>query len=103
ELPPDTTTGQLLAKLGELSADPAVHGILLQHPVPRGMDERAAFEAIAPHKDVDGVTLHSFATTSFALPGFGSCTPAGIMRLLRAYDVPLAGRHAVVIGRSPIL
>jgi methylenetetrahydrofolate dehydrogenase (NADP+)/methenyltetrahydrofolate cyclohydrolase len=103
ELPSTTTTQQLVAKLQELSSDPAINGILLQHPVPRAIDERAAFEAIAPAKDVDGVTLHSFGTTAFSLPGYGSCTPAGIMRLLKAYQVPLAGRHAVVVGRSPIL
>jgi len=102
-LPDTTTTQQLVAKINELSTDPAVNGILLQHPVPQHIDERAAFEAIAPSKDVDGVTIHSFGTTAFGLPGFGSCTPAGIMRLLEAYDVPIAGQHAVVIGRSPIL
>src|SRR5262249_57174852 len=78
-------------------------GILFQHPAPHGVDERAAFEAITPAKDVDGVTLHSYATMSFGLPGFTSCTPGGIMRLLDEYDVDLAGRHAVVVGRSPIL
>ena len=83
--------------------DTSIDGILLQHPVPRGVDERAAFEAIAPSKDVDGVTKDAFASMSFGLPGFASCTPGGIMRLLDAYEVDLAGRHAVVIGRSPIL
>ena len=102
-LPDTTTTQQLVAKINELSSDEAINGILLQHPVPGHIDERAAFEAIAPSKDVDGVTIHSFGTTAFGLPGFGSCTPAGIMRLLKAYEVPIAGQHAVVIGRSPIL
>ena len=102
-LPESTTTEELVAKISELSADPAVHGILLQHPVPRHIDERAAFEAIAPHKDVDGVTMHSFAGMSFGHNEFVSCTPGGIMRLLDAYDVEIAGKHAVVIGRSPIL
>jgi methylenetetrahydrofolate dehydrogenase (NADP+)/methenyltetrahydrofolate cyclohydrolase len=67
------------------------------------VDERAAFEAIAPGKDVDGVTMHSFAAMSFGLPGFASCTPAGIMRLLDEYGVNPSGLHAAVIGRSPIL
>ena len=67
------------------------------------VDEHAAFEAIAPEKDVDGVTMHSFAAMSFGLPGFVSCTPGGIMRLLEAYDVGLVGKHAVVVGRSGIL
>ena len=103
ELPAETSTAELVARIRELSEDPAVDGILLQHPVPAQIDERAAFEAISPAKDVDGVTMHSFAAMAFAEPGFHSCTPGGIMRLLDAYDVPISGRHAVVVGRSPIL
>ncbi|CCH33217.1 tetrahydrofolate dehydrogenase/cyclohydrolase catalytic domain-containing protein [Actinosynnema sp. NPDC047251] len=103
ELPASTTTEQLVAAISALSADPTVDGILLQHPVPAHVDERAAFEAIAPGKDVDGVTMHSFAAMAFGEPGFHSCTPGGILRLLDAYDLPLTGRRAVVIGRSPIL
>jgi methylenetetrahydrofolate dehydrogenase (NADP+)/methenyltetrahydrofolate cyclohydrolase len=102
-LPADATTDDLVRALEELSADPAVHGILLQHPVPPQIDERAAFEAIAPHKDVDGVTMHSFAAMAFGSSGYASATPGGIMRLLDAYDVDPRGQHAVVIGRSPIL
>ena len=100
---PGTTTQSLVQAVTELSDDPDVHGILLQHPVPGHIDERAAFEAIAPHKDVDGVTLHSFAAMSLGLPGFASATPGGIMRLLDAYGVDPRGQHAVVVGRSPIL
>ncbi|MEV7287700.1 bifunctional 5,10-methylenetetrahydrofolate dehydrogenase/5,10-methenyltetrahydrofolate cyclohydrolase [Streptomyces sp. NPDC093252] len=103
-IPATTTTAELVATLTALSDDPDVHGILLQHPCGPHIDERAAFEAIAPAKDVDGVTTHSFAAMSFGLPGgFVSCTPGGIMRLLAEYEVPLAGRHAVVVGRSAIL
>ncbi|MER7684777.1 bifunctional 5,10-methylenetetrahydrofolate dehydrogenase/5,10-methenyltetrahydrofolate cyclohydrolase [Streptomyces sp. NPDC097610] len=102
-LPADTTTAELVDTLKALSGDPTVHGILLQHPVGPHIDERAAFEAIAPEKDVDGVTLSSYAAMSFGLPGFVSCTPGGIMRLLDAYDVDPAGRRAVVVGRSAIL
>ncbi|MFJ5726438.1 bifunctional 5,10-methylenetetrahydrofolate dehydrogenase/5,10-methenyltetrahydrofolate cyclohydrolase [Streptomyces sp. NPDC093149] len=102
-LPAATTTSELIDTLAGLSGDPEVHGILLQHPCGPHIDERAAFEAIAPEKDVDGVTMHSFAAMSFALPGFVSCTPGGIMRLLDAYDVDLVGKHAVVVGRSAIL
>jgi methylenetetrahydrofolate dehydrogenase (NADP+)/methenyltetrahydrofolate cyclohydrolase len=102
-LPAGTTTAELVETLTALSADPDVHGILLQHPVGDGIDERAAFEAIAPEKDVDGVTLSSYAAMSFGLPGFRSCTPGGIMRLLDAYDVDPAGKRAVVVGRSAIL
>jgi methylenetetrahydrofolate dehydrogenase (NADP+) / methenyltetrahydrofolate cyclohydrolase len=103
ELAASTTTGELVAEITTLSDDPGVDGILLQHPVPDHVDERAAFEAIAPIKDVDGVTMHSFAAMAFNEPGFHSCTPGGILRLLDAYDVALSGKHAVVIGRSPIL
>ena len=72
--------------------------------MPEAIDERAAFEAIAPHKDVDGVTIHSFGATAFGLSsGYGSCTPAGIMRLMDDYELPFEGQHALVIGRSPIL
>lgn len=102
-LPATTTTAELVRTLTELSGDPDVHGILLQHPCGPHIDERAAFEAIAPEKDVDGVTMHSFAAMSFARPGFVSCTPGGIMRLLEAYNVELAGKRAVVVGRSAIL
>jgi methylenetetrahydrofolate dehydrogenase (NADP+) / methenyltetrahydrofolate cyclohydrolase len=103
DLPAEATTEELVSRVRDLSADPAVDGILLQHPVPGHIDERAAFEAIAPGKDVDGVTMHSFAAMAFGERGFHSCTPGGILRLLDAYEVPLAGRHAVVVGRSPIL
>ena len=102
-LPAATTTAELVGTLRELSDDPAVHGILLQHPVGDHVDERAAFEAIAPEKDVDGVTFASFATMSFGLPGFVSCTPGGILRLLDEYGVDPAGKRAVVVGRSAIL
>ncbi|WP_037851090.1 bifunctional 5,10-methylenetetrahydrofolate dehydrogenase/5,10-methenyltetrahydrofolate cyclohydrolase [Streptomyces sp. NRRL S-340] len=103
ELPATTGTDELVGTLRSLSADPSVHGILLQHPVGDHIDERAAFEAIAPEKDVDGVTFASFATMSFGLPGFVSCTPGGILRLLDAYEVDPAGKRAVVVGRSAIL
>ena len=102
-LPEQTTTEELVAVISGLSADPDVHGILLQHPVPAHIDERAAFEAIDPAKDVDGVTMQSFAAMAFGYPAFASATPGAIMRLLDAYDVNPAGQHAVVIGRSPIL
>jgi methylenetetrahydrofolate dehydrogenase (NADP+) / methenyltetrahydrofolate cyclohydrolase len=102
-LPAETTTGELVAHLDRLSKDPTVDGILLQHPVPAQVDERRGFEAISPLKDVDGVTMHAFAAMALGEPGFVSCTPGGILRLLDAYDVELRGQHAVVVGRSPIL
>jgi methylenetetrahydrofolate dehydrogenase (NADP+)/methenyltetrahydrofolate cyclohydrolase len=102
-LPASTTTKELVDTITGLSNDPDVDGILLQHPVGPHIDERAAFEAIDPAKDVDGVTMASYAAMSFGLPGFVSCTPGGIMRLLEEYQVDLAGKRAVVVGRSPIL
>lgn len=103
ELPSETTTAELVSEIEALSEDLAVDGILLQHPVPAHIDERAAFEAIAPGKDVDGVTMHSFAAMAFNENGFHSCTPGGILRLLDAYDISLSGKDVVVVGRSPIL
>lgn len=101
---PDTTdTRQLVDAISRLVEDEGVDGILLQHPTPPHIDERVAFEAMAPDKDVDGVTMESFARMSFGLPSFVSCTPGGIMRLLQDYDVSLTGKNVVVVGRSPIL
>ena len=102
-LPQETTTTELLARIDELNANPDVHGILLQHPVPKQIDERQCFERIALAKDVDGVTMLGFGRMAMGEPAYGSATPAGIMRLLAHYRVRLEGRHAVVIGRSPIL
>jgi len=103
EMPAETTTAELVAKIAELGADKAVNGILLQHPVPGTIDERAAFEAIPVEKDVDGVTAGTLGRVALDMPAYGSCTPAGIMKLLDAYGVELKGMEAVVIGRSPIL
>lgn len=102
-MPASTTTEELLAQIHELNTNPAVHGILLQHPVPEQIDERACFDAIALEKDVDGVTCLGFGRMSMGEPAYGCATPKGIMRLLEAYDIPLQGKHAVVVGRSPIL
>ena len=103
DLPASTTTEELLAEITSLAADQQVNGILLQHPVPPQIDERAAFEAIGAAKDVDGVTATGLGRMWLGLDVFGSCTPAGIMRLLQAYSVELEGLSAVVLGRSPIL
>jgi len=102
-LPGATTTEELLAAIDDLNANPRVRGILLQHPVPKQIDERACFDRIALDKDVDGVTAHGFGRMAMDEPAYGSATPAGIMRLLRRYEIPLTGREAVVVGRSPIL
>ena len=102
-LPATTTTDQLLAQIDELNANVDVHGILLQHPVPAQIDERRCFDTIALEKDVDGVTCLGFGRMAMGERAFGSATPAGIMRLLQHYEIPLEGRRAVVVGRSPIL
>lgn len=103
ELPEATSTEQLLAVINELNRNPDVHGILLQHPVPPHIDERACFDAIALEKDVDGVTCLGFGRMSMGEEAYGSATPKGIMRLLEHYQIPVAGKHAVVVGRSAIL
>lgn len=96
-------TEELLNKIQELNENQSVHGILLQHPVPRHIDERKAFEAIDIKKDVDGVTCLGFGKIAMGEAAYGSATPAGIMTLLRHYKIPLSGKHAVVVGRSAIL
>lgn len=103
EMPEDTTTEQLLNKIESLNNNPSVHGILLQHPVPSQIDERQCFDAIALEKDVDGVTCLGFGRMSMGESAYGCATPKGIMRLLDAYDIEISGKHAVVVGRSPIL
>ncbi len=102
-LPASTTTDELLDVIGNLNADRTVFGILLQHPVPRQIDERRCFDAISAEKDVDGVTSAGYGRMALGEDAFVSATPGGIMTLLAHYGVSLAGRHAVVVGRSPIL
>ena len=103
EMPSSTTTEELLAKIDELNNDPNVHGILLQHPVPAQIDERACFDAIALSKDVDGVTCLGFGRMAMGEEAYGCATPKGIMRLLEHYNIEIEGKHAVVVGRSAIL
>ena len=103
ELPSTTKTNDLLREIEQLNINPDVHGILLQHPVPSHIDERAAFDMIALDKDVDGVTCLGFGRMSMGETAYGCATPQGIMRLLEHYKLDLAGLHAVVVGRSPIL
>ena len=102
-LPKETSTEELLLKIDELNNDKKIHGILLQHPVPNQINERECFERISIEKDVDGVTCLGFGRMSMDLSAYGSCTPAGIMRILEFYDVDISGKNAVVVGRSPIL
>jgi len=103
ELPGTTTTEELLKIIDECNQNPEISGILLQHPVPGAIDERAAFDRILPEKDVDGVTSCGFGQISFGLPAYPSCTPAGMIRLIDEYKISLSGKRAVVVGRSPIL
>jgi methylenetetrahydrofolate dehydrogenase (NADP+)/methenyltetrahydrofolate cyclohydrolase len=103
EMPASTTTEELLSKIDALNNDANVHGILLQHPVPEQIDERACFDAIELNKDVDGVTCLGFGRMAMGEEAYGSATPAGIMRILEGYNIDLSGKHAVVVGRSPIL
>ena len=102
-LPKETSTEELLSKIDELNNDKSIHGILLQHPVPNQINERECFERISIEKDVDGVTCLGFGRMSMDLSAYGSCTPAGIMRMLDFYDIDISGMNAVVVGRSPIL
>ena len=103
ELPESTTTDELLTTIHKLNDDKDVHGILLQHPVPSQIDERLCFDAIDIKKDVDGVTCLGFGNMSMGIDAFGSCTPAGIIRLIEHYKLDVKGLNAVVVGRSPIL
>lgn len=103
ELPESTTTQELLEVINRLNRDPEVCGILLQHPVPAHIDERACFDAISLEKDVDGVTTAGFGRAAMGLDAFCSATPLAIVSLLKRYNIPLEGKEAVVIGRSPIL
>lgn len=103
ELPESTTTKELLNKIFELNNNPEISGILLQHPVPSQINERACFDAIDVNKDVDGVTCLGFGNMAMGEEAYGSCTPQGIIRLLDYYNIETEGKHAVIIGRSPIL
>jgi methylenetetrahydrofolate dehydrogenase (NADP+) / methenyltetrahydrofolate cyclohydrolase len=103
EMPDSTTTAELLTKIEELNNNHDIHGILLQHPVPAQIDERACFDAIALSKDVDGVTCLGFGRMAMGEEAYGCATPKGIMRLLEHYKIEIEGKHAVVVGRSPIL
>ena len=102
-LPAGTTQAELLARLGTLAADSAVHGILVQLPLPRHIDPAAVIEAIPPEKDVDGFTPVNAGRLLNGEPCFAPCTPAGCLRMIEAAGVDLDGKHAVVVGRSNIV
>lgn len=94
---------QLIDKMRELNADPAVHGVLIQHPLPKHLDEDEALLALGAEKDVDGITPQSLGRLVADLPGFRCATPLGITKIMDAYDIECKGKRAVVIGRSVIL
>jgi methylenetetrahydrofolate dehydrogenase (NADP+)/methenyltetrahydrofolate cyclohydrolase len=90
----------LLARLDALNADPAIHGILVQMPLPKHIDPHKVIERISTAKDVDGYSVQSAGDLMTGLPGFRPCTPYGCMKLIESTGVPIKGKHAVVIGRS---
>ncbi|MEQ1820886.1 MAG: bifunctional 5,10-methylenetetrahydrofolate dehydrogenase/5,10-methenyltetrahydrofolate cyclohydrolase [Fimbriimonadaceae bacterium] len=94
---------QLLTKIAELKGNPEVHGIMVQHPLPKHLDEASALVLLGSDKDVDGMTPQSLGLLASDLPGFRCATPAGIMRLLDYYQIGLEGKKVLVIGRSIIL
>ena len=102
-LPADTRQEDLLARIAALNKDPAVDGILLQLPLPKGLDSQVCLAAIDPRKDVDGFHPENMGRLALGLPGFVPCTPAGVMELLRRYDLSPSGKDAVVVGRSNIV
>lgn len=89
--------------LAALNADPSVHGILIQHPLPKHMDEPEVLSQLAPGKDVDGIAPISLGRLMAGMDGYHSCTPAGMIELMKRYELPISGKHAVVVGRSVIL
>ncbi|MCI6714411.1 MAG: bifunctional methylenetetrahydrofolate dehydrogenase/methenyltetrahydrofolate cyclohydrolase FolD [Lachnospiraceae bacterium] len=103
ELPEETTQEELLALIGELNAKKEVNGILVQLPLPKHIDEDAVIRAIDPKKDVDGFHPQSVGALCIGQPGFVSCTPAGIIQLLKRSGIEIAGKECVIIGRSNIV
>ncbi len=103
EMPGTATQEELVETIAGLNADPSVHGILVQLPLPRQIDPDAVIAAIDPAKDVDGFHPVNVGRLVAGLPGMVPCTPLGVVRLLEAYGLPLAGKHAVIVGRSNIV
>jgi methylenetetrahydrofolate dehydrogenase (NADP+)/methenyltetrahydrofolate cyclohydrolase len=102
-MPASTSEDEVVGTVERLNADPAVHGILVQLPLPQGVDSHRVLETIDPRKDVDGFHPENVGRLLSGLPGIVSCTPAGIIELLKRHEIPLKGTHAVVIGRSNIV
>lgn len=103
EMPQETSEAQLLQKISELNGDAKIHGILVQLPLPKQIREEMVIAAIDPAKDVDGFHPQNVGLLSLGRPRFVPCTPKGMMHLLEAYQIPVAGKHAVIVGRSNIV
>ena len=99
-LPADAAEIALLARIGQLNADPEVHGILVQTPLPKHVDAAKVVESIAFEKDVDGLHATNAGLTLMGKPYFRSCTPYGVMKMLESINATIEGRHALVLGRS---
>ncbi|MBQ4077267.1 MAG: bifunctional methylenetetrahydrofolate dehydrogenase/methenyltetrahydrofolate cyclohydrolase FolD [Mailhella sp.] len=99
-LPASTPQAELEAFIAGLNADPEIDGILLQLPLPEGLDAQPCIDAISPEKDVDGLTAVNQGRTAMNVPGLRPCTPAGILALLDRYGISVSGKKAVVLGRS---
>jgi methylenetetrahydrofolate dehydrogenase (NADP+)/methenyltetrahydrofolate cyclohydrolase len=102
-LPTESTQQEVEDLIDRLNADTRVHGILVQHPLPKHLDETAALARLSVEKDVDGISRNSLGALITGERAFVSCTPLGIIELLDRYDLPIEGKHAVVVGRSIIL
>jgi methylenetetrahydrofolate dehydrogenase (NADP+)/methenyltetrahydrofolate cyclohydrolase len=98
----DATQEQVEAEVRKLAADPTVHGILVQLPLPKHLDAEPVLALLPPEKDVDGLTERSMGRLLRGLPGHAPCTPLGVMRLLERYEIPTKGKRVVVIGRSTL-
>jgi len=103
EVGPGTTQAELRQMIEEVNGNPAVHGVLVQHPLPKHLDEDEALLTLGAEKDVDGITPQSLGRLVANLPGFRCATPLGIVRLLQHHGIPMQGKRAVVIGRSVIV
>ncbi len=102
-MPPDSEQQQIKDTIMQLNADPSVHGIMVQHPVPGHLDELDILSTVAVEKDVDGISAMSLGRLVLGTADYTSCTPQGIVTLLETYNIPIKGAEAVVVGRSIIL
>lgn len=102
-LPAGASQQEVEDQIHRLNDDASVHGILVQHPLPSNIDEGAVLSLLSPSKDVDGIAPISMGMLLAGMPAFHACTPEGMMELMRRYDLPIAGKHAVVVGRSVIV